>query len=150
MFINSWIMRTKIFLLIYFLSKVSGFCNRAVCCYSNSVKQQEKHMMSLVVKSALCRDGSVKSVNRYQPWFLAASSNRKLLMVFARAVWKGRNQRFCSKKRYFLPWKKRKKQEEKRNNVVSRCSPSHSTPSLSASALNFIKERSPLCKVRAV
>lgn len=46
--------------------------------------------------------------------------------------------------------KKRKKQGGKRNNVVSRCSPSHSAPSLSASALNFIKERSLLRKACVV
>lgn len=41
---------------------------------------------------------------------------RKLLMVFARAVWKGRNQRRCSKKRYFLPY--REKKEERRGEGI--------------------------------
>lgn len=86
----------------------------------------------------------MKSVNRYRSRFPSCFVRQKIANGF-RSSGLERAESAMLLQETLLPSskKKTKARREERNNVVSRCSPSHSTPSLSASALNFIKEELP-------
>lgn len=149
MFINSWIMRIKILLSVSF-EKYLTFAIALYVLIAIGKATRKPHDVSSC--KMLCHDESVKSVNRAIPTLVPSCFVRQKIANGFRSSGLERAESAVLLQETLLPSskKKRKKQGEKRNNVVSRCSPSHSAPSLSASALNFIKERSPLRKVCVV